>query len=84
MKVPERDLKSEVRSVRLEEDPIEALRLTVRPLKKDAAMPRASEKDLRIEVCSENVELEPTVAVRATALPSDWDIVYPIKLVADL
>ena len=68
---PERDLKTEVRSVIPEAEPIEVLKLTVRPLKKDAAKPRESDKDLKSEVCSKKVEAEPIVAPSITARPSD-------------
>jgi len=68
---PERDLKNEVRSVIPEAEPIEVLKLTVRPLKKDTARPRESDKDLKSEVCSRKVVAEPIVAVKTTARPSD-------------
>ncbi len=54
-----------------EAEPIEVLRLTVRPLKKDAARPRESDKDLKSEVCSEKVVAKPIVPVKITARPSD-------------
>ena len=54
-----------------EAEPIEVLKLTVWPLKKDAAKPRESDKDLKSEVCSEKVVAEPIVAVKITARPSD-------------
>ena len=54
-----------------EAEPIEVLKLTVRPLKKDAARPRESDKDLKSEECSKNVVAEPIVAVKITARPSD-------------
>ena len=54
-----------------EAEPIEVLKLTVRPLKKDAARPKELDKDLKSEVCSENVVAEPIVAVKITARPSD-------------
>jgi len=54
-----------------EAEPIEVLKLTVRPLKKDAARPRESEKDLKSEECSKKVVAEPIVAVKITARPSD-------------
>jgi len=54
-----------------EAEPIEVLKLTARPLKKDATTPRESDKDLKSEACSEKVEAEPIVAVKVTARPSD-------------
>ena len=54
-----------------EAEPIEVLKLTVRPLKKDAAKPRESDKDLKSEVCSKKVVAKPIVAVKITARPSD-------------
>ena len=55
----------------LDAEPIVVLKLTVRPLKKDAAKPREWDKDLKSEVCSKNVVAEPIVAVKITARPSD-------------
>ena len=54
-----------------EAEPTEVLKLTARPLKKDATTPRESDKDLKSEACSEKVEAEPIVAVKVTARPSD-------------
>ena len=54
-----------------EAEPIEVLKLTVRPLKKDAARPREPDKDLKSEVCSEKVEAKPIVAAKITVRPSD-------------
>ena len=54
-----------------EAEPIVVLKLTVRPLKKDAARPRELDKDLKSEVCSKNVVAEPIVAVKIKARPSD-------------
>ena len=54
-----------------EAEPIEVLKLTVRPLKKDAARPRELDKDLKSEVCSEKVVAKPIVPVKITARPSD-------------
>ena len=54
-----------------EAEPIVVLKLTVRPLKKDAARPRELDKDLKSEVCSKKVVAEPIVAVKITARPSD-------------
>ena len=54
-----------------EAEPIEALKLTVRPLKKDAARPRELDKDLKSDVCSKKVEAEPIVTAKITARPSD-------------
>ena len=54
-----------------EAEPIEVLKLTVRPLKKDAAKPRELDKDLKSETCSKKVVAEPIVAAKITARPSD-------------
>ena len=51
--------------------PIEVLKLTVRPLKKEAARPRESDNDLKSEVCLRKVVAEPIVAVKIMARPSD-------------
>ena len=75
---PVRALKSEVCSAMLETEPIEALKFTVRPLKKEAAKPNESDRDLNSEVCSTElaVGLVVYVTLRAgheTPLPRDVD-----------
>ena len=51
-KAPANDLKSDVFSVRLEDDPIDPPKLIVRPLKNEETKLRESENVLNSDVCS--------------------------------
>jgi len=51
-KAPAKDLKSDVFSVRLEDDPIDPPKLRVRPLKNEETKLRESESVLNSDVCS--------------------------------
>ena len=54
------------RSARLELDPIEAVNVTVRPLKKDEPSPSESDRVLKIELRSERLEADPIDALSIT------------------
>ena len=55
--------------MKLVADAIEAVKVTVRPLKKDDNNPSESESDLKSAVCSTRVEAEPIEALRFTTRP---------------
>jgi len=79
-----RDLKKEDFSVRTEAEPSDALRLTVRPLKKDCARPNESDRVLKNEVCSAKFEVEPSEAVKVTVRPLKNEVPRPREPVKDL
>jgi len=64
-----RDLKNDAFSVKLEAEPIEALKFTVRPLKNEAARPSESDRDLNSETCSVKLEVEPSEPLKVLARP---------------
>jgi hypothetical protein len=66
---PESDLKNEDLSIRLEDEPSEALRFTVRPLNRELAKPSELVRDLKNELRSRTLEPEPSEAPRDFARP---------------
>ena len=66
---PESDLNHEDLSTKFEDEPREAVRVTVRPLKKELARLRDSEKYLKNEVFSRMLEAEPNEALKPLAKP---------------
>jgi len=68
----------------VEADPSEALKFTVRPLKKDAARPNESDRDLNSEVCSTELAVEPIDAVRVTVRPLKIEATKPNESDRDL
>jgi len=67
-----------------EAEPIEVLKLTVRPLKKDAAKPRESDKDLNNDVFSAKLVAEPSEALRPTERPMDVELARLSEALRDL
>jgi hypothetical protein len=67
-----------------EADPIEVLKLTVRPLKIEATKPSESDRDLKSEVCSTKPEAEPNETLKFTALPLWKELPSPIEPAKDL
>ena len=66
---PERDLNHEDLSIRLDDEPREALRFTVRPLSRELAKPSEPVRDLKNELRSGRLEFEPSEAPRDLARP---------------
>src|SRR5216683_1074212 len=56
---PARDLTNIVCSAKPAVEPIDVLKFTPRPLKRDDASPMVSDRDLNSEVCSTRLEAEP-------------------------
>jgi len=83
-RVPVRDLNRERCSVRLEAGPIDAPRLTVRPMKKEAVSPSEADRDLNSERCSRKLDAEPSEALRFTVRPLKKELERPIELERDL
>jgi len=66
---PESDLNHEDLSRRFEDEPREAVRVTVRPLNRELAKPSEPVKDRKNEFRSRRLELEPSEAPRDLARP---------------
>jgi len=66
---PDRDLKSEFFSARLEAEPSEALKVKARPLIPEPASDKEPDRDLKIEFFSARLETEPRELDRDLARP---------------
>lgn len=66
---PVRDLKKEYLFARLEAEPNEALKFTVRPLNSELPRPNEPLKDLNNETCSRKPPLKPSEALKLFATP---------------
>lgn len=64
-------------SAKLDADPTDAVRLTVRPLKKDDTSPRLSVRVLKSVLWPTMLVAEPTDAVKATVRPLKNDEANP-------
>jgi len=66
---PVRDLNSELFSARLETEPSETLRISVRPLNREDARPSEPVRDLNSELFSPRLDAEPSEPVKAFTRP---------------
>jgi hypothetical protein len=64
LREPIRDLNSEDLSAKIEDEPIEALRISIRPLSREDARPSEPARDLNSEDLSARLEAKFNVAVR--------------------
>lgn len=70
--------------MKLVAEPIEAVRVTVRPLKNDDANPIESESDLKSATCSTRIVAEPIEVPRFTARPFRREATRPRESDRDL
>ena len=68
----------------VEDEPTEAIRVSLRPLNWDVTIERVPDRVLKSEECSVKVEDEPTVPVRSSTCPLDTVVERPIEPASDL
>jgi len=78
------DLNHELFSAKLVDGPIDAIKLIVRPLKKELARLSESLRVLNREVCSVKLETEPNEALSVTARPLRSELARPRESMKDL
>src|SRR2546422_54125 len=68
----------------LPEEPTEALKLTVLPLRKETTLLSESVRDLKNDALLEELEADPTETVKVMLRPLDSELARPRELVRDL